>query len=147
MNVKKEYLSPCGMYCGVCTIIAADRDNDQELKTKLASIFGTIPEQITCKGCRSEKTFQFAGSCAIRACADGKHLEGCYQCENFPSDHFKTFPFEIAKKEMMEAIPRWKELGTEQWVIETERHFTFSHCGSLMHRHATQCNRGQTPMV
>lgn len=147
MNIKKEYLSPCGMYCGVCSIRAADRDNDQGLKAKLSSVFGTRPEQITCEGCRSEKTFQFAGSCAIRACADGKHYEGCYQCGDFPCNHFKTFPIEVAKKGMLEALPRWKELGTEQWVVETEKRFTCPHCGSLMHRHAKQCNRCQTPMV
>jgi len=36
MSVKKEYLSPCGMYCSVCAVRAADRDKDQELKEKLA---------------------------------------------------------------------------------------------------------------
>jgi hypothetical protein len=72
MNVQKEYLSPCGMYCSVCAVRAADRDNDQELKEQLAPIFGVKPEQVTCEGCRSEKTFQFAKVCAIRACAGEK---------------------------------------------------------------------------
>ena len=146
MSVKKEYLSPCGMYCSVCAVRAADRDNDQELKEKLAPIFGTKPEQITCEGCRSEKTFQFAKACAIRACAGEKRLESCHQCGDFPCNHIRTFPFEIAKQQMLAAIPRWKELGTEQWVIETEKRFTCSHCGSLLHRYATQCNRCQKPI-
>jgi hypothetical protein len=146
MNVKKEYLSPCGMYCGVCATLAADRDNDQELKEKIASVFGTKPEQITCDGCRSEKTFQFAKICAIRACADEKQIQGCHQCGDFPCNHFKTFPIEIAKQGMLEGIARRKELGTEQWVAETEKRFTCPHCGFLMHRYATQCNRCQKPI-
>jgi hypothetical protein len=145
MSVKKEYLSPCGMYCSVCAVRAADRDNDQELKGMLAAVFGTKPGQIACEGCQSEETFQFAKACAIRACAGKKRLESWHQCKDFPCDHFRAFPFEIAKQQMLAAIPRWKELGTEQWVMETEKRFTCSYCGSLLHRYATVCNRCQKP--
>ena len=143
MAVKKEYLSPCGMYCSVCAVRAADRDNDQELKGVLAPIFGAKPEQITCDGCKSEKTLAFAQACAIRTCAGEKQLEGCHQCGDFPCGHIKTFPFEISRQQMMAAIPRWKELGTEQWVAETEKRFTCTNCGALLHRYARQCNRCQ----
>ena len=145
MSVKKEYLSPCGMYCSVCAVRAADRANDQELKGMLAQFFGTKPEQVACEGCRSKKTFQFAKACAIRACADEKRLESCNQCKDFPCDHFRAFPFEISKQQMLAALPRWKELGTEKWVRETEKRFTCSHCGSLLHRYATVCNRCHKP--
>jgi Protein of unknown function (DUF3795) len=145
MSVKKEYLSPCGMYCSVCAVRAADRDDDQGLKEMLAPIFGLKPEQIACEGCRSEKPFPFAMACAIRACAGEKHLEGCHQCGDFPCDHIRTFPFEISRHQMMASIPRWKQLGTEQWVVETEKHFSCPHCGSLLHRYAQQCNRCQKP--
>jgi hypothetical protein len=147
MNAKKEYLSPCGMYCSVCAVRAADRDNDQELKEKLAPIFGAKPEKVTCDGCRSEKTFQFAKICAIRTCADEKHFEACHQCGDFPCDHFRTFPFEISRQQMLAALPRWKELGTEQWVNETEKRFTCSNCGALLHRYTKQCNHCQKLIV
>jgi hypothetical protein len=145
MSVKKEYLSPCGMYCSVCAVRAADRDNDQELKGMLAPIFGVKSEQVACEGCRSEETFQFAKVCAIRTCAGEKRLESCHECEDFPCDHFSTFPFEISKQQMLAALPRWKELGTEKWVRETEKRFTCSYCGSLLHRYATACNRCRKP--
>jgi len=145
MSVKKEYLSPCGMYCSVCAVRAAERDNDLELKKMLAAIFGTKPEQVACDGCRSEKTFQFAKACAIRTCAGEKRLEGCYQCGDFPCDRFKTFPFEISKQQMLAALPRWKDLGSEKWVRETAKRFTCSHCGSLLHRYARVCNRCHKP--
>jgi hypothetical protein len=80
MIVRKECLSPCGMYCSVCVVRAADRDNDQKLKGSLAPVFGLKPEQITCEGYRSKQPFPFAQDCAIRACAGGKHFEGCHQC-------------------------------------------------------------------
>ena len=145
MSVNKEYLSPCGMYCSVCAVRAADRDDDQELREVLAPIFGTQPEQVACAGCQSAETSQFAKACAIRVCAGERRLEGCHQCRDFPCDHFMTFPFEIAKRQMLAAIPRWKELGTEQWVMETEKRFTCSYCGSLLHRYAKLCNRCHKP--
>ncbi len=69
MVVKKEYLSPCGMYCSVCAVRSADQYNDQNLKAILASVFGTTPENVACGGCRSENMFQFAKTCSIRTCA------------------------------------------------------------------------------
>jgi len=147
MAVKKEYLSPCGMYCSVCAVRAADRDDDQELKGILAPLFGVKPEQITCEGCRSDKMLPFAQGCAIRTCAGEKQLEGCHQCGDLPCGHVRSFPFEISKQQMMAALPRWKELGTEQWVIETEKRFTCPHCGALLHRYAKECNHCQQPMV
>jgi hypothetical protein len=35
MGVKNEYLSPCGMYCSVCSVRAADKNNDLKLKGQL----------------------------------------------------------------------------------------------------------------
>jgi hypothetical protein len=113
MKVKSEYLSPCGMYCSVCSVQAAIKNNDQELKEKLASIFGTSPENIVCEGCMSDKTFPFAKTCSIRACALEKRLKGCNQCDDFPCNNIKNFPFEVSRNMMLEAIPRWKELGTD----------------------------------
>jgi hypothetical protein len=103
LSVKKEYLSPCGMYWSVCAVRAA-RDNDQYLKEKPAPIFGIKPEQISCEGCRSEKTFPFAQACSIRACAGEKHFEGCHQCGDFPCNHIMNFPFEIYKQQMLAVL-------------------------------------------
>ena len=145
MSVKKEYLSPCGMYCSVCAVRSADLYNDQKLKEILAAVFGTSPENVVCDGCMSENTFQFAKTCSIRACAEEKSLEGCYQCDDFPCNIINSFPFEISRNMMLEAIPRWKELGTERWVTEVEDHYTCSNCGALLHRFASQCPNCQTP--
>jgi hypothetical protein len=99
------------MYCSVCAVRAADRDNNQELKEMLAPIFMIKCERIACEGCRSEKPFQFAVSCAIRTCAGEKNLESCHQCQDFPCGRFSAFPFEISKQQMLAALPRWKRIG------------------------------------
>ncbi len=145
MSLKKEYLSPCGMYCSVCAVRSADLYNDQKLKEILASVFGTSPENVACDGCMSENTFLFAKTCSIRACALEKSLEGCHQCDDFPCDHINNFPFEISRNAMLAAIPRWKELGTERFVAEVEGHYTCSSCGALFHRFASLCPNCQAP--
>ncbi|MGZ7194266.1 MAG: DUF3795 domain-containing protein [Halobacteriota archaeon] len=50
-------MSPCGMYCGVCSILFAYKNNDQNLKQMLSVYFKTEPETIICEGCNSQKTF------------------------------------------------------------------------------------------
>ena len=135
------------MYCSVCSVQAAIRNNDQELKEKLASIFGTSTENIACEGCMSEKTFQFAMACPVRACTQKKNLIGCHQCDDFPCNNIKNFPIEAAGNNILKSIPRWKELGTERWVAEQEKHFSCSKCGTLLHRFAYKCSNCQTPTV
>jgi hypothetical protein len=147
MTVKNEYLSPCGMYCSVCSVRAAIQNNDQDLKKALASFFGTSPENIVCDGCMSEKTFQFAKTCSIRACAQKKNLTGCHQCGDFPCNNIKNFSIAPAKSRILKAIPRWKELGTERFVAEVENQYTCSKCGTLLHRYANKCSKCQTNFV
>jgi len=40
-----KLVAPCGMYCGVCGVYTANRDNNQKLKDKLANAYGVTPEQ------------------------------------------------------------------------------------------------------
>ena len=145
MGVKNEYLSPCGMYCSVCSVRSADKNNDQKLKEGLAPFFGTSPENIACEGCMSEKTFQFTKICPVRACALKKELKGCHQCGDFPCNNIKNFPIDVARNNMLNSIPRWKELGTERFVAEVENRYTCSKCGTLLHRYADKCANCQSP--
>jgi len=32
MEIHKEWLAPCGLYCGVCGILMATRDNNEKFK-------------------------------------------------------------------------------------------------------------------
>ena len=145
MSVKNEYLSPCGMYCNVCSVRVAYQNNDQILKEKLASFFGTSSENIVCEGCLSGKTFQFVKICPVKACAQKKNLEGCHECDDFPCNNIKNFPMEIAINGILESVPLRKVLGTERWVAEVEKHYTCSKCGTLLYRHATECSNCQSP--
>ena len=89
--MNKDLLSPCGLYCGACGILIADRTNDNVLKGKLAKAYGVAVDDIRCSGCLSEKVFVYCRVCAIKKCSSEKGYEGCYQCDAFPCEACRSF--------------------------------------------------------
>ena len=45
-RVRKEWLSPCGLYCGVCGILIAHRDGNRKFKERLSTVYNLPPEEI-----------------------------------------------------------------------------------------------------
>ncbi len=139
MEVNREWLAPCGLYCGVCSILIADRNNDLRLKEKLSPVYGVPVEQLSCGGCLSGNPFVYCRVCPVKTCAMEKGYEGCHQCADFPCAHVTAFPVEAGKKEIMRAVPLWRELGTEQWVEAEERRYQCVSCGEKLFRGARRC--------
>ncbi len=84
MSLNPDFLSPCGLYCGVCAIYIAHRDNNLKFKEKLLNLYkggtpdkGVLPgsealtiEDIQCSGCLSEDRFLHCRQCDIRSCTE-----------------------------------------------------------------------------
>ncbi len=97
-KINPAFVSPCGLYCGVCAIHIADRDNNEKLKKKLLALYkgntpgkGTLPnsehlttKDIRCKGCLSDDHFMHCHQGAIRACTQEQKIDACHQCDKFP---------------------------------------------------------------
>ncbi|MBU2510861.1 DUF3795 domain-containing protein [bacterium] len=144
MTIQNELLSPCGLYCGVCAIYIADKENNQKFKEKLAPVYAVKPEELQCKGCMSQdedSIFFYCKICPIKTCAKEKGFEGCYQCDDFPCDHIDKFSIPVGKKVILRAIPQWKELGTQEWVKQEEERYTCPKCGNKLFRGAKRCNQ------
>ncbi len=137
--MNKELLAPCGLYCGVCGVYMASRDNYQKLKEKLAKAFGVTPEQITCKGCLSDEKFVYCQACEIRTCVMGNQIEGCHQCDDFPCKLIDDFPVPVGKKVILRSIPARKQLGTDKCVIEEETRYSCPRCNDQLFRGARRC--------
>ena len=44
MQINPDLVSPCGLYCGVCAIYIAHRDNNQKFKERLVTLYkGGVP--------------------------------------------------------------------------------------------------------
>jgi hypothetical protein len=141
MEVEKELLAPCGLYCGVCAVRIAYRDNNEKFKERLMSVYGlSSPEDVHCDGCLSEDRFFYCRVCPIRDCCAEKGIEGCHQCEDFPCDYIDQFPLAVGKKVILRAIPTWRKLGTEKWVEEEEKRYRCPHCGNTLFRGAKRCH-------
>ncbi|WP_319522259.1 DUF3795 domain-containing protein [uncultured Desulfosarcina sp.] len=155
MTVNPDYLSPCGLYCGVCAIHIAHRDGNEKLKQRLLNLYkggvagkGALPnsenlstEDIRCDGCLSDGLFMHCQQCDIRNCAQEKGISGCHQCDDFPCAHIENFPMTVGKRVILRSVPYRREHGTEKWVEDEEARYRCPDCGNKVFRGAVRCNR------
>ena len=146
MSQGKELLSPCGLYCGVCGILIAHRDNNQKFKERLAGVYGVEPEQIACEGCLSDEVFIYCRVCPIKQCNAEKDYDGCHQCDEFPCDHIDVFPMPVGKKVMLRAIPERRELGDVGWAEAEEKRYICPKCGEKLFRGTKRCRSCKEPV-
>lgn len=154
MRLNPDFISPCGLYCGVCAIHIAHRENNQKFKERLLSLYqgkvqgkGRLPnaenlsvEDIRCNGCLSDDIFMYCRQCDIRECTLKKGYTGCHQCDEFPCQIIEEFPMAVGKKVILRAIPRWRDVGTEKWVEEEEARYVCPECGNKLFRGVVRCN-------
>jgi hypothetical protein len=145
VEVNKNLLAPCGLYCGVCAIYIAHRDDNLKFKERLRGLYGRWSknvEDIKCTGCMSDDVvFGFCQKCPIRDCVKGNGIEGCHQCDEWPCGMIERFPIPVGKKVLMKDIPKWRELGTEKWVEMVENRYKCPDCGNPLFRGAKRCNK------
>lgn len=154
MEINPAFLSPCGLYCGVCAILIAHRDNNTKFKERLVKLYqgglgkGTLPgsqtlivDDIKCDGCLSENRFMHCQQCEIRSCTQAKGLAGCQGCAEFPCAHIDTFFMAVGKKVILRSIPYIREVGVQQWAVDEQARYACPHCGNKLSRSAGRCNQ------
>lgn len=160
MTVNRELISPCSLYCGVCAIYIASRDNNIKLKERLVNLYkggtpgkGTLPnsetlsiDDIHCGGCLSEDLFMHCQQCEIRACTREKGYSGCHECNEFPCRHIDNFPMSVGRRVILRSVPYRRQYGTEKWVKDEEARYICPECGHKVFRGVMKCNRCKTPL-
>jgi hypothetical protein len=155
MATDPGLISPCGLYCGVCAIYVARRDNNTKLKELLLKLYrggtpgkGTLPnsealtvEDIRCSGCLSDEQFMHCRQCEIRNCTLEKGYAGCHECNEFPCHHIDNFPMAVGKKVILRAIPYRRQYGDEKWIQDEEARYVCPGCGNKVIRGAMRCNQ------
>jgi hypothetical protein len=152
MTVNPEYLAPCGLYCGVCAILYASKDDNLKFKERLVALYkDRLPggerlgaEDIHCQGCLSSEPFIYCRECGIKTCTAEKGLKGCHECDDFPCNLIETFPMPVGKRVILRAIPHWRSVGTDKWVEDEEARYACPSCGHKLFRGAKRCNRCKT---
>ena len=145
-KINSDLLAPCGLYCGVCAVYIATRDDNLKFKERLTGVYNLPLEQIYCKGCLSDDVIVFCKVCAIKKCTKERGYEGCHQCDDWPCEHIEKFPLPVGKKVIMRAIPQWREWGTERWVEEEEKRYLCPECSFPLFRGAKRCRNCKTPV-
>jgi hypothetical protein len=155
VSINQDFIAPCGLYCGVCAIYIAHRDNNQTFKERLVNLFkggvpgkGKLPnsenltiEDMKCRGCLSGELFMHCQQCEIRACTIEKGYTGCHQCGEFPCQHIQDFPMTVGKKVILRTIPYWREVGSEKWIQDEEARYICPECGNKLFRGVVKCNK------
>jgi hypothetical protein len=145
-GAARELLAPCGLYCGVCAILIADRDDNPRFKERLTGVYNVGIDEIHCKGCLSGDLFLYCRVCPIRDCTMEKGIEGCHRCEDFPCESIEGFPMPVGRKVMLRAIPEWREMGTEKWVEAEIERYHCPECGYSLFRGAKRCRSCGSPV-
>jgi len=148
MEVNENLVPPCGLYCGVCGIMYATRDDNQKFRDKLAGVYSLPPEEIHCEGCLSEgdAVFAYCRVCPIKSCTSERGYRGCHECDEFQCAIIEEFPMPVGRKVIMRAIPRWREVGMEQWIAEEEARYVCPSCGARLFRGAKRCRECKEPV-
>ncbi|HDM10047.1 MAG: DUF3795 domain-containing protein [Deltaproteobacteria bacterium] len=160
MVINKELMGPCGLYCGVCAILIADRDNNDKFKERLVNLYrggipgkGTLPgsesltiEDIKCSGCMSDNIFKYCKICEIKRCTKQRGYVTCHQCDEWPCEYIENFPMTVGKKVILRAIPQIRQWGLERFMEEEESRYVCPECGNKVFRGAARCNKCKTEL-
>jgi hypothetical protein len=100
MGINEKFLSPSGLYCGVCGVYYATRDNNPKFLEKLLNFYqNAMPglenltiKDLECEGCLSDNISFFCQVCSIKDCNKKKGYPGCHECDDFPCQFIEDFP-------------------------------------------------------
>ncbi len=148
---NRNLMAPCGLYCGLCGVYIATRDNNAKFREVMGNLYGTRPEETGCLGCMQpdppEKLYGYCRMCTIRDCVKHKGYYSCHQCTDWPCEMIENFGLATGRRVMQRTIPLWREkvalLGDEQGSIEWARseceRYHCSSCGGPLFRGAQRC--------
>ncbi len=140
---SRKLLAPCGLYCGICPVYTASREEDPRSRRRLAECLGCAPEDLACDGCLSDNPSPMCRNCRLRDCAVSRGLSGCHLCPDFPCSIINEQPLLVARTVVVKALNEWRELGDEAWAMKWTREEAIRclcpYCGYALLRGARHC--------
>lgn len=141
-----KFAAVCGLYCKACRWFIAAREDPERLKI-LAAEFGFSEEEARCSGCRSEKRIPYCESCKFFACAAGRGIDFCGECDEYPCGDLAAFQAERPHRiELWTNLARIRDAGCGQWLEEIRNHYTCPRCGTVNSAYDLECRKcGEEP--
>ncbi len=123
-----QMTAPCGLDCFNCHFYLARKDKEaMSTVKKLSEEFNLPVEIMLCNGCRNHNgkiplqkhIFGDAHRCAAYECSQGKGLEYCGDCEDFPCNNLH--PYADMASDLPHNIKVFnlcliKKMGLETWA-------------------------------
>jgi len=117
----RDLMAPCGLYCGVCGVYIATRDDNDKFKAVMGNLYGTRPDETRCRGCMQPD----------------------------PPEMLYGYCFGLATglRVMQRTIPLWREMvarygdeeGSVEWARAECERYHCPDCGSPLFRGAQRC--------
>ena len=119
----KKLAAICGLFCPSCSLFIASTQDPARLRA-ISERFGIAPEELECRGCRSDKRgFYCREHCKMTECAAERGLDFCGACPEFPCADLKAFQAQMPHRlELWDSQRRITEVGYEQWYLEMLEH-------------------------
>lgn len=111
----------CGIFCGDCDIYIAYATDNLENRKKIALEYskgrgkGISPDQVKCLGCKAPDSSCWESRCKIRACAEERGVEFCYQCLSYPCDILVAL-FE-RRPDARKNLKDISKIGPDAWLL------------------------------
>lgn len=113
--------SPCGLDCFNCPLYHAVKN--RKLRGEI-SVKRNIPfEKAFCRGCRAEEgtitAFDMTEPCKIYRCIEGKGIDFCCDCSDFPCDNLHPYAdkaLEVAHNTKIFNLCLIRKMGLESWA-------------------------------
>ena len=124
-----RYDSFCGLYCGACDALMATKAGTVD---QLAEEVGKEGTDLVCRGCKSDVNAVYCTSCQIKECAEGKDVEFCFECDEYPCATLRAFQEDEHDHHsvVLENLERIKKVGPSQWLEEQDQRWACSCCWS-----------------
>lgn len=130
----------CGLACKSCSIYIASNIGGETLQ-KRAESAGMSPDEIECRGCRSDKTSPYCTECQIKKCIRERKLEWCSECKEYPCDKLTSFQTSLPHRaEILDSLEYARTHSPEEWDEEMHRNFSCGECGTYNSVYADGCS-------
>jgi hypothetical protein len=140
MKPDKRLAAVCGLFCPSCSAFIGTNEDPARLEA-MAKRMGRSVEDLTCRGCRSQKRSFFCETlCVMHGCAAKKGIDFCGECAEYPCEELKKFQAQMPHRaELWGSLERIREVGYEQWFAEKAAHHSCPACGVINAVYDVKC--------
>ena len=124
-----RYDTFCGLYCGACDVLQANKRGTVEA---LAQAWGMEPAALRCQGCKSQINAVYCVNCDIKTCAEGRRVDFCFQCNEYPCEHLVEFRSDEHAHHsiVLQNLGQIRRLGVKRWLAQQRARWSCPHCAS-----------------